>query len=235
MKCLYPIAEHTVHRFVMPVIRSNMYLLIHGTEALVIDPHISEEAEALIAEAGVQECVVLLTHEHFDHISGVNWLRGICSCRVICTRTCAEMIESAKKNAASVFGALFLVGHSESEQKEIEPFLAPDYTCKADFAYDREWQFDWHGISVTLKEMQGHSKGSQLILLEDGFVLTGDNLVPGEKTVTRLPGGSRRILEETVQPYLRALPKSYIVYPGHGDPGYLSEGKMQCGLKMPEA
>ena len=230
MKCLYPIAEHTVYQFVMPVIRSNMYILIHGTQALVIDPHISVEAKALLDEARVQECTVLLTHEHFDHVSGVNWLRELYGCQVICTRTCAVMIESAKKNAASVFGALFLIGHSEKEQKEIEPWLDPEYTCQADLSYEGEWDLTWNGISIFLKEVQGHSRGSQLIQIEDSFMFTGDNLVPGEKTITRLPGGSRRVFEETVQPYLRSIPESCTIYPGHGVPGYLSKDEMQYGL-----
>lgn len=216
----------------MPVICSNMYVMIDGCCALVIDPHISSEAEELLRRAGVRDCTVLLTHEHFDHISGVNRLRELFPCRVICTAVCADLMENAKRSGAATFGALFLLGHTEEERQEIEPWLVPDYTCRADEAYERKMKLDWYGISFTLREMKGHSRGSQVIEAEDQYVFTGDNLVPGEPVITRLPGGSRAIYEETVRPYLQALSSHYIIYPGHGEPDRITGEGMQRGLKL---
>ena len=232
MKCLYPIADHPVHQFVMPVIRANMYVLIDGTDALVIDPHVCPEAEELLRGAGVRDCVVLLTHEHFDHASGVNRLRELFSCHVVCTAACAGLIGHAKRSGAASFGALFLLGHSEEERKEIEPWLAPDYTCRADETYEDEMKLDWHGVSFLLKEWKGHSRGSQMIEAEGRYIFTGDNLVPGEQVITRLPGGSRAIYEETVRPYLLGLPDHYIVFPGHGEVDCITAPGMQQGLSL---
>ena len=209
-----------------------MYVLIDGTDALVIDPHIDSEAEQLLVGAGVRECTVLLTHEHFDHVSGVNWLRELFSCRVVCTAVCAGLIDNAKRSGATSFGALFLLGHTEEERREIEPWLVPDYTCHADDSFEGEMNLDWHGVSFVLKEMKGHSRGSLVIEAEGRYIFTGDNLVPWEQTITRLPGGSRAIYEETVRPYLQALPSHFVVYPGHGEPDCITGEGMQRGLSL---
>jgi len=229
---LYPIADHPVYQFVMPVICSNMYVMIDGICALVIDPHISSEAEEILSREGVRDCTVLLTHEHFDHISGVNRLRELCPCRVICTAVCANLIESAQRSGAATFGALFLLGHTEEERQEIEPWLVPNYTCRADETYEREMELDWHGITLTLREMKGHSRGSQVIEAEGRYIFAGDNLVPWEPVITRLPGGSRVIYEKTVRSYLQALPSHCIVYPGHGEPDHITGEGMQRGLRV---
>ena len=56
-------------------IDSRMYVLLENEKALVIDPCISDDALRLLQENNVTEILVLLSHEHYDHISGVNWLR----------------------------------------------------------------------------------------------------------------------------------------------------------------
>ena len=56
-------------------IDSNMYVILENKKALIIDPCVSEEAKEYLKSEQVKEILVLLTHEHYDHISGVNWLR----------------------------------------------------------------------------------------------------------------------------------------------------------------
>ena len=106
MKCLYPIADNDVHVFRMPVINSNMYVLIKMGAALIIDPCVSSEAEYLLRSNKVAQCTILLTHEHYDHISGINRLRKLFGCKVICSLKCADLIGDSHKNGASTFGAL---------------------------------------------------------------------------------------------------------------------------------
>ena len=217
MKCLYPIAEHDVYRFVMPVIRSNMYIILHDREALIIDPSVNAEAERMLYDARVSKCTILLTHEHFDHTSGVNRLRSLFDCEVICTKTCGELIDDPKKSGADIFPALFL-GKSADEQSEIKGLVDAEYRCTADIVYENEMAMEWHRLPIFMKEMPGHSRGSQIIHIDQNYIFTGDNLVPGEKTITKLPGGSRRSYQQVVRPYLRSLPDTSMIYPGHGDP-----------------
>lgn len=217
MKCLYPIAEHDVYRYVMPEIGSNMYLLLHGAAALAVDPHICAEAEAMLQTAGVRSCTILLTHEHFDHISGVNRFRELFDCRVICSKACGNRIADPKKNLAASFPALF-VDRDAASRRRMEARIDTGYRCEADSVYEDEMKITWNGTTVFLKEMPGHSPGSQIIRIGRRAIFTGDNYIPGEKTITRLPGGSRRVYQSVVAPYLQSLPAGSVLYPGHGEP-----------------
>lgn len=213
----------------MPVIESNMYVLTHGHDALVVDPSISAEAETLLLESGVQRCTVLLTHEHYDHICGVNRLRELFSCNVVCTEVCAEAIADPRKSGTMFFAALFLE-RSEEERRTVEALLNTEYRCAADTVFSEELTLEWHGLSVRMKSLPGHSRGSQVIRIIEKYVFTGDSLVPGEQTILRLPGGSRRSFVTTALPYLRSLPWDCIVYPGHGNAAAYMERAIQESL-----
>lgn len=214
----------------LPVINSNMYVLPAGGEALIVDPHVSAEAEQLLTENAVRRCTVLLTHEHFDHISGVNRLRELYPCEVVCTEACADALENPRKNAAKYFAALF-VGRNAEEQETVKRFLDVEYRCKADTTYEGELRLNWNGIELQLLEAPGHSPGGQFILVEERRLFSGDNLVPGEKLITRLPGGNKVAYRERTAPFLRALADDIIVFPGHGEEGPLCSPPMQFTLK----
>ena len=200
----------------MPVIQSNMYIVIGSCSALVVDPCISVEAQKLLCDFGIKECIILLTHEHYDHTSGVNWLRDHFNCKVICSKTCAELIQDPRKSGAATFSALFL-GKIE-DQKQILPLLDPNYHCTADFTYERQLNFKWENLPIVMRELPGHSKGSQIISIADNAIFTGDSLIPGQRTITRLPGGSLEIYREIAIPHLETLPGNSIIFPGHENP-----------------
>ncbi len=216
MKCLYQIADYDVHVFKMPVIDSNMYMIIDKNQALVIDPCISEEAESILLSNNTQFCTILLTHEHYDHISGVNRLRELCPCEVICSEACAKNICNCLKNGAKTFGALFL-GHSKEEQKDIDKLWDPYYICSSDKIYKDKYIFTVFdgALKIEMQEAPGHSQGSQIIKMNDNFIFTGDSLIPKIETITRLPGGSRKIYEEKTLPIIKALDDNSVIFPGH--------------------
>lgn len=230
MKCLYPIAERELFRFVLPVINSNMYVLPADGEALIVDPHVSVEAERLLAEGGTKRCTVLLTHEHFDHISGVNRLRELYSCEVICTKDCASALVNPRRNASKFFAALFL-GRNEEEQETVKRYLDVEYRCEADTTYEGELRLNWKGIELRLHAAPGHSPGGQLIFAEGRCLFSGDNLVPGERLITRLPGGNKDVYIEQTVPLLHALMDDTVVFPGHGEEGLLGSEAMRFALK----
>lgn len=214
MKCLYPIADNDVHVFMMPVINSNMYVLIKMGAALIIDPCVSSEAEYLLSSNKVAQCTILLTHEHYDHISGINRLRKLFGCKVICSLKCADLIGDSHKNGASTFGALFL-SHGEGTRNMVEKLWDPEYYCRADEVYKDKKTFLWQELKVEIQETPGHSPGSQIIKINDKNVFSGDSLIPGQKTITRLPGGSKKIFIEKTLPYIEKLDIDSVIYPGH--------------------
>jgi len=221
---LFPIAEHDVYRFVLPIITANMYVLSIGDSCLVVDPFVSQEVSNLLCKYHIKDCLVLLTHEHLDHISGVNWLRGLFPCRVVCSETCGGRITDPRKSGAAYFDALFF-GHNEQEQQAAKGIFDSQYTCQADWTYTGETEFPWQGFSINLRETPGHSPGSQMIIIDNKYLFTGDSLIPGQKVITRLPGGNRKSFEKETLPYLRSLPENCIIFPGHGQEMQYAEVK----------
>lgn len=215
MKCLYQICNRDVYRFEMPVIHANMYVLTRGSAALVIDPSVREDAEQFFRDARITDCTVLLTHEHFDHISGVNRLRELFNCQVICSQVCAERISDPRKNSAAHFDALFLDRNGQ-EQEEIKKEADPQYFCQADVTYTGHMEMQWDGLTITLTETPGHSPGSQIIEINHTWYFTGDSFIPGQAVITRLPGGSKRQFDSVTRPYLEGIAPGSVIFPGHG-------------------
>lgn len=198
----------------MPVIKSNMYILVSGKSALIIDAHINVEAKLFLQEKGVEECTIILTHEHFDHISGVNFFRELFACKVICTEECGKQIVNPRKSGSAYFTELFMMRTPE-ERKIISLFADAKYCCKADETYCNECKMKWKELNIVLKAAPGHSKGGQIIYVNDKYIFTGDSLIPNEEVILRLPGGSKIEYEQKVKPMLEMLSEDSIIYPGH--------------------
>ena len=207
------IGDTELIRFDWDFISSHMYLIRRGSDALVIDPVDTAEVREYMIGSGIKDCKVLLTHEHFDHISGVGLLRSLCVCEVICSRVCAENIVSSSKNLSDASDAVVLFNAGMSARGcHIEPF-----TCTADLPFDGELRTEWHGHSVHAFPTPGHSPGSICILLDGKYLFTGDTLLD-TPTITRLPRGSRRDFESITLPLLKGLCGSVeLVFPGHGE------------------
>ena len=89
-------------------IDSNMYVILENKKALIIDPCVSEEAKEYLKSEQVKEILVLLTHEHYDHISGVNWLRECFpQVKVFCSEACANGIVKPTRNLSAYYEILF--------------------------------------------------------------------------------------------------------------------------------
>lgn len=203
-------------------IDSCMYILIEQQNALIIDPCPSEEALSYLQKNGVNKTQVLLTHEHYDHISGVNWLRNhFHNVNVLCSKSCAEAISNSHKNMAAFANALYM---DKQLDKTLEEYgWEFDYSCYADATFEGEMEFNWEGHHFFLIQAPGHSKGSICIIMDNRTLFSGDSLVTGHPTITRLPGGSKKIFQEVTIPFLKSLDSEMLVYPGHGEPQLLKE------------
>ena len=81
---------------------SNCYILVHGGEALVIDPSASAKSIlARVEQEGATLKGILLTHGHFDHIVSIDTLRRACQVPLMIHKEDAEMLEDGVKNAFS--------------------------------------------------------------------------------------------------------------------------------------
>lgn len=235
------ITKHTkIYVYAMPVLDSRMYILINDEDAksaLIIDPLYSKDAVSVIQN--LSHVTVLLTHSHYDHISGVNWLRELTSCTVFCSQKCAAKISNPNQNFAA-FSTALIIGKTEEEQARCMEFFEMDYACRADKTFNQETSFDFGRYHINIRYTPGHSDCSQCIELttrknnnngthnnqkelSPEIIFTGDSLVNGHEVITRLPSGNRKQYTEITRPYLESLPEDALIMPGHGDWGMKKE------------
>ena len=198
-------------------IDSRMYIWQEGDSAMVIDPCVSKDALLCLRGKNINRILVILTHEHYDHISGVNWLKenfeNVC---VLCSQLCADALDNPCRNL-SEFWKVFFVGKEERIQEYVQNMNIQPYSCRANETFEGEYEFIWQGHKVFLKETPGHSKGSICILVDEELLFSGDTLVTGHETILRLPGGSKKDFAGITLPYLESLDKEIMVNPGHGE------------------
>lgn len=217
---------------------SNMYILQEGNHYLVIDP-IDNDATFKIA-VNAASVTIFLTHEHFDHICGLNTLRDICECKyennyrvnkmnegtffrnsddsigssfccVIASEKCSVRIQNTKANLSVYADTL-----GELSGKPIHRNIKPFKCNEANITFKDSFLFHWMGHSVELFSTPGHSAGSSCALV-DNLLFVGDKVLENNLMV-RFPGSSKALFKNVARVLLeKLLIKTSVVYPGHGN------------------
>lgn len=202
-----------IEKFISGFLDTNTYVMEEDGHLLIIDP--SDHAAVLEKCREAATVTVLLTHEHFDHSSGVNRIRELCasSCRVIAGETCSERIQDTKANLSAYADVLAELGG-----KQIPEHWSP-FCCKAaDITFVDRYAFRWMGHDVELFSTPGHSAGSCCIVLDD-MLFVGDKVLENNLMV-KFPGSSKKLYRSVTLPLLEKLLQGNRitrVYPGHGD------------------
>lgn len=167
-------------------------------QTAVIDPgFVSESLEQEILKVGKENITtILLTHGHFDHITGVNHVREL---------TGAKVYLPQEDQAFPANPALNLCAMMTSEPTRsfpVERLLKDgDTICLGD-------------LTIQVIHTPGHTAGSCCYLVQDAL-FTGDTLMAGSVGRTDFPTGSYpQILNSMKKLY--QLPGDYRVFPGHG-------------------
>lgn len=194
-----------VHRIINSPISSNCFVLFDKSvskDCLIVDPG-SKSCDELFMFIEKEELTpnsIILTHEHFDHCWGVNEFVNRYPVPVICSSLCAENIKSYKKNCSVFY---------DYESR----FTIDSGTIALE---DIDWRLDSLGRSFLFFDTPGHSKASICFTVED-YIFTGDTLIQGESTVTKLPGGSKEDLAKTLSFLAGFKSNGYTACPGHGE------------------
>lgn len=185
-------------------VNSNCYILfdkeINGY-CLIVDPG-SENSSLLnvyLNELNLIPEYILLTHEHFDHIWGCNFLIEKYNAKIICSSECSLAINDSKKNCSLYYDQ---VG-----------FIVPP----ADICIEKN-TFDllWNNYAIHFFIAKGHTRSGICFLIQH-LMFTGDSLIKGLKTVTKLLTGSVEDLRVTISNINSYKGKGYIICPGHGE------------------
>ena len=146
--------------FTWDYLDSNMYVLKNGKHLLMVDPIDNEEALNHCKYA--ETITILLTHEHVDHICGLNALRSLApyKVKVIASSECSKRICSPKLNMSAYANVLM-----ELAEKPVNMVLPPFSCAKADIVFDERYTFNWFEVNVEMISTPGHSPGSVCIVI----------------------------------------------------------------------
>lgn len=196
--------------------QSNAYLIVDRCSRRSVVVDMGDDTFDLIKTYIHQEqiCVdyILLTHEHIDHIIGVDELRVEQECSLVSSQACSAAIIDPSINLSKYWGG-------EAVACSPADVVFEEIGCK----------LAWCDSVFRFFLTPGHSVGSACIALED-CLFSGDTLLGGLKTVTKLPGSDKAALAVSLRFLFDNFSESTTVYPGHGTPFSLHE--MNCEIAM---
>ena len=177
-------------------IMTNCYILCdeEAKVCAVIDPGDEpKRIEAMIASSGCTPVMILLTHGHFDHCTGVAGL----------LETWPELPVYIHR-ADAVDGAGGELKFSRLGEKNQRYYQEGDKLTVG-------------GLTLDVMETPGHSEGSVSLLVEgQSVIFSGDTLFRGNCGRCDFPGGDYRAMLRSLG-RLGKLEGQYTVYPGHDE------------------
>ena len=195
-----------IQRFVVNMIEENCYLLWDETgEAAIVDcgayfEEDREEIQKFVEEKKLTIVHHLLTHGHFDHIFGAQFVSETYG-------VLPQMAKTETENYSSQNEQLKMFLHREL------PLNIPPFGKILD-----------DGDTVTFGHQEfkviytpGHTPGGVCYYNEkEKILLSGDSLFQGSIGRTDFPGGSGQALIKSLSERILTLPEEVTVLPGHG-------------------
>ncbi len=186
-----------IHKQVNSRYGSMTYWFVVDRIIFIVDPGDPDFLESLDPR-DYDECRILLTHAHFDHIYGVpELLRKFEKVSIFTNEDGAETLCSAKKNLSKYQGEPIEINREEMD------FLFVDH---CDFIYKSP--------SIRAIFTPGHHPSCITWMIDGECFFTGDSYIPGIPVVTNLPGG-RKELARKWENRLKELSEGLSIYPGH--------------------
>lgn len=216
-----------VYRSVYAPVKSNMFTLITGDEAVVFDPNEDDNLLSLLNEKEIKKIHILLTHGHYDHISGVQWLKDHFDADLFCQEKCADRLKNSKRPLSRLVAMVLAAQDAEDGGHRYQDFKVSykPFTIYADITFDKEERLQIGNLEFKVTSTPGHSEGSSCYQLFDKLVFTGDTLIQDTPVILKFPGGNKEDYYSIAYPFLKSLDKESIIMPGHGDPFVLKDAK----------
>lgn len=191
-----------VEKLINKPVDSNTYILsdLQSENCLIIDPG-NKDISKLGYYFNVIDKIpfaILLTHEHFDHIYGVNELLKLYpEIKIYGSLKTIERIQNKRKNLSLYYDQ---VGYE---------------ILNANFEVILDDSINVSSFDIKVLKTIGHTDSSLSYLVEEKL-FTGDFLIKDESIITKLPSGNRFDFLSSFKKFKKIIDES-IIYPGHGE------------------
>ncbi|MCD7855930.1 MAG: MBL fold metallo-hydrolase [Clostridiales bacterium] len=179
----------------------NCYLIIceETSCAIAVDPGDKfPELSDFLRENGISLKAIVLTHAHYDHIGGLQWLKEKTKAPVVIGENEAQVLASPEMNLSPMFGADPLSMTADRLLKDGE-------------------EFSFGSLTFKTIETPGHTPGGICLYFKnEGVLFSGDSLFAMSIGRTDFPGGSYKSLVTALKEKVMTLPEETKVFPGHG-------------------
>lgn len=191
---------------------ANMYVLLFGKEAIVIDP-CCPWSETKLEDVNVK--AVFCTHGHFDHIFEADDIYSHFKCPIYISEDDQVMLADPILNHGVDFG----LNVSVSAPSSVFPYTETDQR--------KLGLSDAEGFFLKIIPTPGHTSGSVCFLFtmenSEKHMFTGDMLFMRSIGRTDL-GGSYSDMSRSIE-LLKSMDDDIICYPGHGPKTILGSEK----------
>jgi len=168
-------------------------------DGVVIDP--GSDAESILPaleQSGMTVRAILLTHGHCDHIAAVDDIKKHFDVPLYIGDGDQELLSNPSENVSEMLG---------------HPIVVPE----PDVLVKDEQMIKLGSVMFRVLATPGHTPGGVCYLDEaENVLFCGDTLFWGSIGRTDLPGGSLKVLLDSIRSRILTLPDGIKCYPGHG-------------------
>ena len=195
-----------IETFVNRPIDENTYVVSDETrDAVIIDcgalfPDDQQAIADYISQEGLRVTAHILTHGHFDHMFGAQWVADTYGYTPRLHHADATIYASAVDLVSAFF------------HRRIEFDVPPVGSF-----FDEQATISFGSHSIRVIPCAGHTRGGVCLYLEDeGVLFSGDSIFQGSIGRTDMEGGDHQALIDNLLEHVLTLPEDVVVYPGHG-------------------
>lgn len=175
-----------------------LYYSEESKNAILIDPGMQNSSIMdFINNQNLNLKYILLTHAHFDHISGIKYLKES-NAPVLIHEEDEEILGNATYNGSAAISGV-------------------GFTEKADRTFKHDEIIKGFDEDIRVIHTPGHTKGGSCFYLEKaGILFTGDTLFKGAIGRSDFYSGNGKLLCEMIESRILTLPDETVCYTGHG-------------------
>jgi len=179
-------------------VASNTFLLINGSDAVIIDASCFDPIVKTCRERNLCVRAILLTHGHFDHTLYLSKLKDEFNAPIYIHKNDANMLSDGYLSAYN----LFFNNFSYDKRPPADELIIDDR------------DLDFGSISLKAKNLPGHTSGSTVYQAHN-LLFTGDVLFATSIGRCDLPSSDQRQMVDSLK-YFNQLPRDYKIFSGHG-------------------